>query len=65
MKGFFNNICLFSKNYVEDIQAIGRDRDFFPQQSRADEKTTAQKETKEIIEKDFLVLCDEDYIEKL
>jgi hypothetical protein len=29
MKNFFCQICLFSQNYVEDIQALGRDRDFF------------------------------------
>jgi hypothetical protein len=31
MKNFFTKLCLFSNNYVEDIQALGRDRDFFPQ----------------------------------
>jgi hypothetical protein len=30
MEGFFDTVVLFSKNFVEDIQALGRDRDFFP-----------------------------------
>lgn len=33
MENFFSYILLISKDYIQDIQALGRDRDFFVQKN--------------------------------